>query len=105
METLPPIVEVPYIKDPHVTRLVARMARMEALVEDRDPYLVGGRVRACKAFGQRLQWPGAGGSIGDLDVLTAAHGRGCEISIVAKRIDRRCAQVVAEEIERFVAGM
>lgn len=95
-----PVVEIAVPDDINVRNLMVLMARMEALAEDREPHVVSGRVRECAALGQRLEKIGFG-SIGDLGVLSAAQGRGCEVAIIAKRILKRVGPIIEEEVGRL----
>lgn len=99
-KTLLPVVEVAVPQDASVRNLMVLMARMEALADDRFPHVVRGRLRECEALGQRLEKIGFA-SIGDLDLLSAAEGRGCEVAIISRRILKRWRAILDEEVGRL----
>lgn len=93
--------ELAYPQDRHIQDLCVLCSRMEGLVQGHEPYVLHGHLRECEATGKRRDLPGLSG-IGDLALLSGAHARGAEVSILAHRILRRCNAIIAEECEKFL---
>lgn len=94
--------ELAYPQDRHVQTLCVLSSRMEGLVQEHEPYVLHGHLIECEALGKRLELPGVSG-IGELALLSGAHARGVDVSILAHRIMRRCNAIIAEECEKFFA--
>ncbi len=100
-------VEVPYVRDQHACRFMAFLARMEALARgEAAPLWVRGvpELDWSRASAEPLMGMGDPQLSHAVSVLSSAAAREAEISLVCRRIMRRIAPIVREEIDAYLHG-
>lgn len=98
-------VEVPYVRDQYAVRFMGFLARMEALARGEEaPLWVRGVPEIDWSRGCAEPLLGDPQLSHAVSVLSSAAAREAEISLVCRRIMRRIAPIVHEEIDAYLHG-